>query len=185
LLGFTKSLEAGRSVENTYQVFHKKSELLYALVFNPLAKVTKEQGLPLKVYEMAAHEKKFKTVQNTLVADPGEVICINDLLKEVAGASSSESGYAKGMKGWQNSFQNYIEKLQVIEKRLRAGSLSKEELRQVKEIIINFPSSFAEDNSATLEEKFITANIVNLMTSVYKFSRTQDKTLNLIPAPSK
>ena len=151
---------------------------MYAFLLDPKKRTTKEDGPAIKVFEPSL-QTDFKEVRFSLSADPSEIICINDILREISGGDGYGSGYLKGMKTWQNSFQNYTEKLTILLSRLESKDpISSEELRQIKEIVINFPSEFAEINSLTLEEKFITANIMNTMTSIFKFSRIHEKLVN-------
>lgn len=148
---------------------------MYAFLLDPKKRTTREDGPAIKVFEPSLLTE-FKEVRYSLAADPSEVICINDILREVSGGDGYGSGYLKGMKTWQSSFQNYTEKLFFLLSRLESKEpVTSEELRQIKEIVINFPSDFAEVNSLTLEEKFITANVMNTMSSIFKFSRVHEK----------
>lgn len=137
-------------------------------------KASRERGLPMEVFESVSHDKRLRNVPFSILSSQSEIICINDLLKEISGQSYGGSGYARGMKTWHQSFKTYVEKLESIERLLNSDAeLTPDQLRQIKEIVINFPENFAEENRGSLEEKFITTNLANLMTSVVKSSYTQ------------
>lgn len=155
-------------------MFQKKTELLFALIFCPFTKPSVDKGIPLKVFEHITHEKRFREVLANVKANPSEIICANDLLKEISGASIGGSGFVRGMKSWKGSFENYLSKLQKIQRLLESDvEIDPEQLRQVKEVVINFPKHFSEENRDSLEEKFITTNISNLLASVLKANQCQ------------
>jgi uncharacterized protein YukE len=125
-------------------------------------------------------------VPYSILASQSEIICINDLLKEVSGQSFGGSGFARGMKTWHQALKTYVSKLEKIEKLLNSGEeLTHDQLRQIKEIAINYPENFAEETSETLEEKFILTNLSNLMTSVVKSSFNQTQLKDIILAMKK
>ena len=145
-------------------------------------KASRDRGLPLEIYESVSHEKKLRSVPFSILASPSEIICVNDMLKEISGQSLGGSGFVRGMKSWSHSFNTYVQKLEVIERLLSSGTpLTPDQLRQIKEIIINFP----EESSETLEEKFITTNMANLMTSVLKSVYNQNQLKDVLLALKK
>lgn len=90
------------------------------------------------------------------------------------------------MKTWHQALKTYVSKLEKIEKLLNSGEeLTHDQLRQIKEIAINYPENFAEETSETLEEKFILTNLSNLMTSVVKSSFNQTQLKDIILAMKK
>jgi hypothetical protein len=149
-------------------------------------KASRDRGLPLEIYESVSHEKKLRSVPFSILASPSEIICVNDMLKEISGQSLGGSGFVRGMKSWSHSFNTYVQKLEVIERLLSSGTpLTPDQLRQIKEIVINFPENFAEESSETLEEKFITTNMANLMTSVLKSVYNQNQLKDVLLALKK
>ena len=174
----TQGLSLNSDLQTVYRSFQKKSELLFALVIDPESPTSKEKGVAIRVLEPSL-QNDYKDMKYVISADSSEIICINDIIREVSGGDGSGSGYSRGMRSWHNSFKNYIEKLQALVMKLESGKpMSNEELRLAKEIAINYPSGFAEDNSKSLEEKFITTNMTNLLTSVFKFSRISDSLIS-------
>ena len=178
-----------------FEPFKKRSELLFGAVFDPSKQITKANGLPLLVAEAtqgdankqssspsdAKVEQTFRLIPHTIAADPSEIVCINDLLREASGSSSGQSGYAKGMRSWQQSFDNYIDRLKQLESKLGGkGELGAEGLRLAKEVVINFPKHFGRENHQTLREKFITVDTVNLLAAALKQSSAQEELQTLL-----
>jgi JAB1/Mov34/MPN/PAD-1 ubiquitin protease len=178
-----------------FEAFKKRSELLFGTVFDTTKQVSMVTGLPLLVAE-AIHtdasnqsankdqkdsDHHFRHITHTIAADPSEIVCINDLLREASGSSSTQSGYAKGMRSWQQSFDNYIERLRKLEAKLAGdASMSAEELRLAKEVVINFPKHYGRENHQTLQEKFITVDTVNLLATALKQSNVQEELQTLL-----
>lgn len=169
-----------------FKTYQKKSELLFAVVFSPEIRSSREKGLPFEVYESVSHEKKLRQVSFSILASQSEIICINDLLKEISGQSIGGSGFVRGMKTWSQSYKTYVQKLEQLEKLLESDKdLSADQLRQIKEIVINYPDNFAEQSGETMEEKFIMTNLANLMTSSIKSSFNQSQLKDIILAMKK
>lgn len=172
--------------EVVYRAFQKKTELLFVLVFDPYSAPNTDNQVPLSVFEWVSHDKKFRKVQSHVQANPSEIICANDLLKEVSGASLGGSGFVRGFKSWHGSFHNYQTKLQKLEQMLFGDTvLSHEQLRQIKEVVINYPRDFTDDHGASLQAKFTTANTVSLLASVLKAQQTQDRLVGVLAEKQK
>lgn len=157
--------------QKTLESYKKVCDQPLAFVFNIESKLGKEHPLDANVYEQNNLEKATYQLQWRVEADKCEIIVINDLIKEISGnQSDGGSGYVKGMKTWSNSFDIYLEKLSNAERQLLSGEMQKnpERLRLLKEAIINFPQNLIIDTAGSLEQKFITADIMNLMTTVFK-----------------
>ena len=98
------------------------------------------------------------------------------MLKEVSGVSLGGSGFVRGFKSWHSSFDNYLRKLEKLERLLASDAcLSPEQLRQVKEVAVNYPHHFAADHGPGLQAKFATANTANLLAAVLRTQGIQDE----------
>ena len=153
------------------EAFKKCCDIPLALIFNIKHTITKETGLDIKIYEENILEKSLKEIGYKVEADKSEIICINDLFKEISGSQADGgSGFVKGMKTWRNSFDTYLEKLKLAEELLLQGEMQKdtERMRLLKEAVINFPQNMVVDTAESLEAKFVTADVMNLMSTVFK-----------------
>lgn len=177
-------------LSQAFEAFKKKSELLFGAVFDTSRAISKEMGLPLLVVESTANdgpkptgtsgeptkEQNFRRIPHTIAADQSEIVCINDLLREVAGNAAGQSGYAKGMRSWQQSFDNYIGRLKQLESRLAGpDALSAEDLRLAKEVVINFPGLYARQNQQAFQDKAVVVDTVNLLAAALKQSAFQEE----------
>lgn len=115
-------------------------------------------------------ENRITEVKYSLEADKMEIICINDILNAQNGAQSNISGFASGMKNWVNSFDKYIQKLEMAIALLKSPDVMKDtdKLRQINEVIINLPNDFAEEGAISFERKLATTNVMNLLTIALK-----------------
>ena len=173
-------------VEKVYKVFQKKTELLFALVLDPYSAPNTDNQVPLSVFEWVSHDKKFRRVPSHVRANSSEIICANDLLKELSGASLGGSGFVRGFKSWHGSFHNYQTKLQKLEQLLSTDTpLSQEHLRQAKEVVINYPSHFTDDHGTSLQAKFTTANTASLLAAVLKAQQTQNMLVGMLAEKQK
>lgn len=142
-------------------------------MLNPDAPVTKGDGIPMKAYEFYAPQKSFREIAHVVTANNSEIICINDVLKAVSGGEDRGSSYVKGMKTWTNSFDSYFDKLVALQTHLQSNqNLSADQLRSFKEVIINFPSNILEESRGSFEDKLVTANIMNTLSTVFSYSNT-------------
>lgn len=174
-------MEVSKFLEKIYKVFQKKTELLFSLIYCPYLKTSADGGIPLKVVEYLTHEKRFREVVANIKANPSEIVCANDLIKAITETSTHDSKFVRGMKSWKGSFENYLSKLEKIERLLESDSqVTDEDLRQIKEIVINYPKQFSEDGSESLEDKFITTNISNLLAAVLKSYQSQTTLANRV-----
>jgi hypothetical protein len=127
----------------------------------------------MKTYEFYAPSKGFREVSHFVTANNSEIICINDVLKAVSGGEDKGSSYVKGMKTWTNSFDSYFDKLVELQTLLQSNqNLSEDQLRSIKEVIINFPSNILEESRGSFEDKLVTANIMNTLSTVFNYSNT-------------